>query len=161
MTTHDFVSGRSGKKREIGFHWLEYFLDASSIQPWPNRTCIVAADSWTDRPILVKYQKICQGHLRLSPVAQTDDASGSMYFGGKWGLPEQVQSTVCGDWLFILFLELKVMFMFSRRFVSPYHCFLLEFGHGIYYISYGTDSAHGDRRKTQDDCRHGAQPRPR
>ena len=46
MTTHGFVSGRSGKKREIGFHWLEYFLDASSIQPWPNRTCIVAADSW-------------------------------------------------------------------------------------------------------------------
>lgn len=113
-----------------------------------------------DCPILVKYQKICEGHLRLSPVAQTDDASGSMYFGGKWGLPEQVQSTVSGDWL-LLFLELKVMFMFSRRFVSPYHCFLLEFGHGIYYISYGTDSAHGDRRKTQDDCRHSTQPRPR
>ncbi|CAH3039011.1 unnamed protein product, partial [Porites lobata] len=53
------------------------------------------------------------------------------------------------------------MFMFSRRFVSPYHCFLLEFGHGIYYISYGTDSALGDRRKTQDDCRQSAQPRPR
>ena len=54
VTTHGFVSGRSGKKREIGFHWLEYFLDASdasSIQPWPNRTCIVAADSWTDRAI--------------------------------------------------------------------------------------------------------------
>ena len=199
MTTHGFVSGRSGKKREIGFHCLKYFLDASSFQPWPNRTCIVAADSWiacvagverergrgnlgaresvwgarggkernlsfpfprADCPILVKYQKICEGHLRLSPVAQTDDASGSMYFGGKWGLPEQVQSTVSGDWL-LLFLELKVMFMFSRRFVSPYHCFLLEFGHGIYYISYRTDAAHGDRRKTQDGCRQSAQPRLR
>ena len=47
---------RSGKKREIGFHWLEYFLDASdvsSIQPWPNRTFIVvasaAADFWIAR----------------------------------------------------------------------------------------------------------------
>ena len=56
VTTHGFVSGRSGKKREIGFHWLTYFLDASdasSIQPWPNRTCIVAADSWTDRAIVL------------------------------------------------------------------------------------------------------------
>ena len=86
--------------------------------------------------------------------------AGACILAGSEACPSKSSQDVSGDWL-LLFLELKVMFMFSRRFVSPYHCFLLEFGHGIYFISYGTDSAHGDRRKTQDDCRHGAQPRPR
>lgn len=95
MTTHGFVSGRSGKKREIGFHWLTYFLDASdasSIQPWPNRTCIVAADSWTERdcPILVKYQKICEGHLRFylrSPRQMTQ--AGACILAGSGACPSK------------------------------------------------------------------------
>ena len=129
MTTHGFVSGRSGKKREIGFHCLEYFLDASSFQPWPNRTCIVAADSWiacvagverergrgnlgaregvwgarggkernlsfpfprADCPILVKYQKICEGHLRFylrSPRQMTQ--AGACILAGSEACPSK------------------------------------------------------------------------
>ena len=81
VTTPGFVSGRSRKKREIGFHWLEYFLyasDASSIQPWPNRTCIVAADSWIDQAIALISRFLSNSRKSVkvgkSPVTRTDDA---------------------------------------------------------------------------------------
>ena len=110
MTTHDFVSGRSGKKREIGFHWLEYFLDASSIQPWPNRTCIVAADSWTDRAIALiarflsnirKSVRVISGYLR-SPRQMTQ--AGACILAGSEACPSKSSQ---------LFAETGFLYFFS------------------------------------------------
>lgn len=124
------------------------------LQSWPNRTCtqwlhrkeptagLIGQSRWLPDSRLISENL---GNLR-SPRQMTQ--AGACILTASEACPSK-SSQLFPETGFYFFSSWRLCLCLVGGLFLLIYCFILEFGHGMYYISYRTNSAHGDRRKTQ------------